>query len=169
MFRDAKLADLIEQSPCVLDERHLGPLIDKDPEWRSTAVFTHEEAETIISDARSPAAAGARRPSSRSRPDPEVIRCISLQCLQAAEMATKNLATYGVGHRDRAQRQAAVAAAATVVGQAASCVSVVARARHRVSAESRPPTAHARSTVASARTVSRYSTSLRGVFFIARG
>jgi hypothetical protein len=50
LFRDAKLADLIEQSPCVLDERHLGPLIDKDPEWRSTAVFTHEEAETIISD-----------------------------------------------------------------------------------------------------------------------
>jgi len=28
VFRDAKLADLIEQSPCVLDERHLGPLID---------------------------------------------------------------------------------------------------------------------------------------------
>ena len=54
MFRDAKLADLVEQSPCVLDERHLGPLIDKDPEWRSTAVFTHEEAETIISDARIP-------------------------------------------------------------------------------------------------------------------
>jgi integrase len=54
VFRDAKLADLIQQSPCVLDERHLGPLIDKDPEWRSTAVFTHEEVETIISDARIP-------------------------------------------------------------------------------------------------------------------
>jgi hypothetical protein len=54
MFHDAKLADIIEQSPCVLDERHLGPLIDKDPEWRSSAVFTHEEAETIISDARIP-------------------------------------------------------------------------------------------------------------------
>jgi len=54
MFRDAKLADLIEQSPSVLDERHLGPLIDRDPEWRSIAVFTHEEAETIISDTRIP-------------------------------------------------------------------------------------------------------------------
>jgi len=54
VFRDAKLADLVEQSPCVLDERHLGPLIDKEPEWRSSAVFTHEEAETIISDARIP-------------------------------------------------------------------------------------------------------------------
>ena len=54
MFRDAKLADLIEQSSCVLDKRHLGPLIDKDPEWRSSAVFTHEEVETIISDVRIP-------------------------------------------------------------------------------------------------------------------
>lgn len=54
LFRDAELADLIEQSPCVLDERHLGSQIDKDPEWRSSAVFTHEEAETIISDARIP-------------------------------------------------------------------------------------------------------------------
>lgn len=54
LFRDAELADLIEQSPCVLDERHLGPLIDKDPEWRASAVFTREEAETIISDARIP-------------------------------------------------------------------------------------------------------------------
>jgi len=29
------------------------------------------------------------------------IRCISLQCLQAVEMATKNLATYGVGHQEK--------------------------------------------------------------------
>jgi len=36
----------------VFDERDLGPLIDKGLEWHSTAVFTHEEAETIISDAR---------------------------------------------------------------------------------------------------------------------
>jgi integrase len=54
LFRDAKLADLIEQSPCVLDERQLGPVTDKDPEWRNAAVFTHEEVETIISDARIP-------------------------------------------------------------------------------------------------------------------
>jgi hypothetical protein len=42
------------QSPCVLDERQLGPVTDKDPEWRNAAVFTHEEVETIISDARIP-------------------------------------------------------------------------------------------------------------------
>jgi len=33
LFRDAKLADLIEQSPCILDERQLGPLVDKDPRY----------------------------------------------------------------------------------------------------------------------------------------
>lgn len=54
MFRDAKLADLIAQSPCELDERQLGPLTDKDPEWRNEAVFTREEAETLISDERIP-------------------------------------------------------------------------------------------------------------------
>jgi integrase len=55
LFRDAKLADLIEQSPCILDERQLGPLVDKDPEWRNEAVFARGEVETIISDARIPA------------------------------------------------------------------------------------------------------------------
>ena len=48
LFRDAKLADLIEQSPCCLDERQLGPLCDTDPEWGAEAVFTRDEAETII-------------------------------------------------------------------------------------------------------------------------
>ena len=51
LFRDAKLADLIEQSPCCLDERQLGPLRDKNPEWRADAVFTRDEVETIISSA----------------------------------------------------------------------------------------------------------------------
>jgi len=49
MFRDAKLADKIEQTPCCLTEKQLGPLKDKDPEWRPTAVFAREEVETIIS------------------------------------------------------------------------------------------------------------------------
>ena len=46
LFRDAKLADLIAQSPCCLNERQLGPKRDKDPEWRAGAVFTRDEAET---------------------------------------------------------------------------------------------------------------------------
>lgn len=49
LFRDAKLAGLIEQTPCCLDERQLGPLRDKDPEWRADAVFARIEVETIIS------------------------------------------------------------------------------------------------------------------------
>ena len=54
MFRDARLAELIEQSPCILDERQLGPRIDSDPEWRKDAVFSRNEAETLISDHRIP-------------------------------------------------------------------------------------------------------------------
>jgi hypothetical protein len=49
LFRDAKLADKIEQTPCCLDERQFGPLIDKDPEWRATAIFSRDEVETLIS------------------------------------------------------------------------------------------------------------------------
>jgi hypothetical protein len=55
MFRDAKLGDLIEQSPCCLDERQLGPLRDTDPEWRAEAVFARGEVETIISTPKIPA------------------------------------------------------------------------------------------------------------------
>jgi integrase len=55
LFRDAKLADLISQSPCCLDERQLGPLRDKDPEWRAGAVFGRDEVERIISHPAIPA------------------------------------------------------------------------------------------------------------------
>lgn len=54
MFRDAKKAGLIRQTPCELDVRDLGPLKDKDPEWRSSAVFTRDEATVLVSDARIP-------------------------------------------------------------------------------------------------------------------
>lgn len=54
MFRDAKLAERIEQSPCCLDARQLGPLVDKDPEWRSGAVFTRDEVRAILVDERIP-------------------------------------------------------------------------------------------------------------------
>jgi integrase len=49
MFGDAQLADLITQDPCVLDERHLGALVDKDPEWRAGALFTRDEATALLS------------------------------------------------------------------------------------------------------------------------
>lgn len=52
MFRDAKLADLLTQSPCELDARHLGPLVDKDPEWREGEVYDRPEARLLVTDER---------------------------------------------------------------------------------------------------------------------
>lgn len=34
----------------MLDDRQLGPVTDKDPEWRADSVFTRAEVEQIISD-----------------------------------------------------------------------------------------------------------------------
>lgn len=53
-LRDAAFAGKIGASPCILDERQLGPVIDKDPEWRDGAVFTREEAEHVLADTRIP-------------------------------------------------------------------------------------------------------------------
>jgi integrase len=49
LFRDAAIDGTIDQTPCILDERELGPVVDADPEWRRGAVYTREEAETLIS------------------------------------------------------------------------------------------------------------------------
>jgi integrase len=54
LFRDARLAGHIEQTPADLDERQLGPVKDRDPEWRATAVLARDEVEQIISDPRIP-------------------------------------------------------------------------------------------------------------------
>jgi integrase len=51
-FRDAQLEGIIEQTPCILDERQLGPKVDKDPEWRATAVYERDEVVSLISDQR---------------------------------------------------------------------------------------------------------------------
>lgn len=52
MFRDARIADLIEQTPCILTSHQLGPLSDKDPTRRGDAVFTRGEVERLIGDSR---------------------------------------------------------------------------------------------------------------------
>ena len=54
VFRDARIAGKLQQTPCILTEAQLGPVIDKDPEWRSGAQFTRAEVETMISDRRIP-------------------------------------------------------------------------------------------------------------------
>lgn len=53
-LRDAAFKGKIATSPCILDDRQLGPIIDKDPEWRDGAVFTREEAEHLLADTRIP-------------------------------------------------------------------------------------------------------------------
>ena len=84
LFRDAKLADLIEQTPCILDERQLGLLVDKDPEWRNAAVFACDEVETIISDARIPA---DRQRSTRSSSSPACAPGKPRRCAGATTIA----------------------------------------------------------------------------------
>lgn len=54
LFRDASISELIESSPCVLTKYQLGANVDADPEWRSTAVYTRSELETLLSDERVP-------------------------------------------------------------------------------------------------------------------
>ncbi|MBM4185591.1 MAG: hypothetical protein FJ207_15455, partial [Gemmatimonadetes bacterium] len=52
MFRDAVMEDLIQASPCILTERELGEIVDKDPEWRGTAIYSREELVSLVSDPR---------------------------------------------------------------------------------------------------------------------
>ena len=54
MFEDAVADELIESNPCSIKRGELPAKIDKDPTWRSGAVFTREEVEQLISDKRIP-------------------------------------------------------------------------------------------------------------------
>jgi integrase len=54
MFRDAVREELILASPVVLNRKDLPKKRDKDPEWRTTAIFTRSEIELLISDERIP-------------------------------------------------------------------------------------------------------------------
>lgn len=49
VMRDAAVEGLIQTSPCILTESQLGPVVDKDREWRTGAHFDRHEAETLIS------------------------------------------------------------------------------------------------------------------------
>ena len=54
LFRDARLARLVTQTPAILTARELGPKVDKDPTQRGEAVFTRLEVERLVSDPRVP-------------------------------------------------------------------------------------------------------------------
>ncbi|MDB4928288.1 MAG: integrase family protein [Myxococcaceae bacterium] len=49
MFADLVVDEVIPHTPCVLTKDQLPKLRDKHPEWRSTAIFTREEAELLLS------------------------------------------------------------------------------------------------------------------------
>ncbi len=52
MFGDAVTDELVSANPCALKRDDLPKKADKDPTWRSGAVFVREEVEQLISDAR---------------------------------------------------------------------------------------------------------------------
>lgn len=54
VFRDARIAGHVNQTPCILTDAQLGPVTDKDPEWRASALFSRREVETMIGNARIP-------------------------------------------------------------------------------------------------------------------
>lgn len=54
LYNEALIDGLVDQTPCILGEAHLGTKVDKDPEWRPTAIYTREELELLISDERVP-------------------------------------------------------------------------------------------------------------------
>ena len=54
MMRDAALAGHVEHAIARLDERHLGRKVDRDPEWRATAMFSRDEVQTLISTHKIP-------------------------------------------------------------------------------------------------------------------
>lgn len=55
VLRDARIAGILQQTPCVLTEAQLGPVVDSDPEWRATALYSRDEVQAMISDAKIPA------------------------------------------------------------------------------------------------------------------
>lgn len=50
LFRSAQIEELVLSNPCVLEGGELPGKIDKDPLWRSGAIFSKAEAQRLISD-----------------------------------------------------------------------------------------------------------------------
>ncbi len=48
LFKDAVADELIRSSPCVLRKGVLPKKVDKDPEWRATAIFTRDELQLLL-------------------------------------------------------------------------------------------------------------------------
>lgn len=52
LFRDAQILGLVKVNPCILTKHQLGPVVDKDSEWRATAIYSRAELEMLIVDPR---------------------------------------------------------------------------------------------------------------------
>jgi integrase len=52
LFAEAASDEIIDGTPCVLRRQEIPKRIDKALGWRSTALFTREEAEALVSDGR---------------------------------------------------------------------------------------------------------------------
>lgn len=48
MFRDARIGDLVENTPAILTKHQVGSPTDADPTWRRSAVFSREEIELLL-------------------------------------------------------------------------------------------------------------------------
>lgn len=55
MFRDARIDEVIDSNPCELKRDDLPAKVDKDPEWRNAATYTHAEIAVLIADELIPA------------------------------------------------------------------------------------------------------------------
>lgn len=54
LFEDAIADELIAYTPCHLRRHELPEIVDRDPAWRATAIFTKQEVERLLSDPRIP-------------------------------------------------------------------------------------------------------------------
>jgi integrase len=54
MFEQARDDEVIDSNPCALKKGYLPKKRDKDPLWRPSAKFSHEEVERLIADERIP-------------------------------------------------------------------------------------------------------------------
>jgi hypothetical protein len=54
MFNDAVVEQVVPTNPCLLKKGDLPKKVDKDPMWRSQALFLREEVEQLMTDVRVP-------------------------------------------------------------------------------------------------------------------
>jgi hypothetical protein len=86
MFEDAVADELIASNPCAVKRGGLPAKIDKDPTWRSGAVFTREEVERLIRMNEFPKSAASFTPSPKGT-------CVcGLRCSGARENAQSSIA-----------------------------------------------------------------------------